>query len=509
MSQVVASIWNRLTLRTRSDAGLGMILVIGIVVFVAGLTATAGVIAMNGLGQSRHRIHFERSLAAAEAGIDYALGELQWAFDTAFADFPVPMKDSAPTSSCTANSVQLPTAANAPASWDERAWASSALDALEAAPLSGGRPACLMRTPSGDVLVLKPRNAEGGAGLKYGRVYARGWSPRWGDPRAIERTIKVEYVFMPFQPKHAVLTGSNLELRGSYLVDEANGVAAQTAGVHTNGNLEFDGSGGDVSGPVTYIGDGEIVSFSNGTQPKQVKTPIRIPRVSAYQFYRQAPSRGSVSPGDWTDLCPDGTARAWSPNGPCDAAQTPLGTSGYKGWEWSATSSSNFKGNLAPMWTANRDTVSGTYFVWGANATNGTGNPDFDSITVIAGSTANPCAVPRPGGNIIWDHFAVGNPYFSDLWFLADQDLVVRANFDAGSNGTNPVAGTYIAGDEVSLVTSSSMLVGSVLAANQCKNDVGPVEGDENEVQGQQIWFKPNADSPFSSIVSTTLWLEY
>ena len=41
-------------------------------------------------------------------------------------------------------------------------------------------------------------------------------------------------------------------------------------------------------------------------------------------------------------------------------------------------------------------------------------------------------------------------PYFSDLWFLADQDLDVHANFDAGSNGTNPVAGTYIAGEEIS-----------------------------------------------------------
>lgn len=506
---VLVRFWDRITLRTRSDSGIGMILVIGIVVFVAGITATAGVIAMNGLGQSRHRINFERSLAAAESGIDYALGELQWAFDTSFADFPVPMKDQAPTTACTADSVQLPTAANTPATWDERAWAESALNALEAAPLAGTRPACLMETPSGDVLVLKPRNATGGAGLKYGRVYARGWSPRWGDPNAIERTVKVEYVFMPFQPKHAVLTGSNLELKGSYLVDEANGVAANTAGVHTNGDLDFDGSGGDVSGPVTYIGNGDTVTFGNGTQPKQIKTPVRIPRVSALQFYRQAPSRGSVAPNSWADLCPNGEARAWSANGPCDPGAQVLGTSGYNGWEHSATSSSAFKGNAAPMWTANRDTVSGTYFVWDANAINGSGNPDFDSITVIAGSSVNPCATPRPGGNIIWDHFAVGIPHFSDLWFLADQDLHVHANFDAGSNGTNPVAGTYIAGEEVSLVTSSSMLVGSVLAANQCKNDLGPVEGDENEVQGQEIWFKPNADSPFSSIISTTLWLEY
>ena len=119
------------------------------------------------------------------------------------------------------------------------------------------------------------------------------------------------------------------------------------------------------------------------------------------------------------------------------------------------------------------------------------------------------CPSPRYGGNIIWDHYEVGVPNFSDLWFLADQDLLVHANFDAGSNGSDPIAGTYIAGEEIELFTSSSMLVGSVLAANQCPNDSGPVPGDVNEIQGQDIWFKPNSDSPFSSVISTTLWLEY
>ncbi len=88
------------------------------------------------------------------------------------------------------------------------------------------------------------------------------------------------------------------------------------------------------------------------------------------------------------------------------------------------------------------------------------------------------CPTPRYGGSIIWDHYDVGIPNFSDLWFLADQDLEVHANFDAGSNGSPPIAGTYIAGEEIDLWTSSSMLVGSVLAANQCPNDSGPLTSD-------------------------------
>jgi hypothetical protein len=360
-----------------------------------------------------------------------------------------------------------------------------------------------MSTPTGDVLILKPTNANGGPGLKYGRVYARGWSPRWGDPNAVERTVKVEYVFMPFQPQHAVLTGSSLELQGSYLVDEANGVEPATAGVHTNGNLTVVGSGGDVSGPVTYNGSGPTMTYSGG-EVKQIPTPVRIPTVSARQLYSQASTRGVVTQGRWRDLCPDGVAHLWSQDGPCTG---PEDTTGTGGWEFSGSGPATY------LWTANRDVVDGTYFVHQADARNGTGNPDINSITVIA-SASEPasrdnCPSPRHGGNIIWDHYEVGVPNFSDLWFLADQDLLVHANFDAGTNGPDPVAGTYIAGEEIELFTSSSMLVGSVLAANQCPNDSGPVPGDANQIQGQDIWFKPNSDSPFSSVISTTLWLEY
>jgi hypothetical protein len=489
--------------RQDEEAGLGMVLVMGIVVFVAALTATAGTIAINGLAQSRQRIHFEQSLAAAESGVDYALGELQKAFDISFADFPVPNPGNAPTAACTATTVQLPTAANTPRTWNERAWADGQLDALEAAPRASGRPSCLLRTPIGDALVLKPLNAAGGPGLKYGRVYARGWSPRWGDPRAVERTIKVEYVFMPYQPQHAVLTGSSLDLQGSYLVDEAQNVTA-LAGVHTNGSLTVTGNGGDVSGPVTY-GEGSAPGqvFSSGPATK-LQSKIPIPTVSARQLYAQAQTRGSVAPGRWRDLCPDGLARDWSANGPCTGAET-----GSGGWQFSGSSPATY------LWTANRNALDGTYFVWKANATNGSGNYDFGSLTVIAAASEPAsrydCPSPRYGGSIIWDHYDVGVPNFSDMWFLADQDLEVHANFDAGSNGANPVAGTYIAGEEINLWTSSSMLVGSVLAANQCDNDMGSLtsQGNTNEIQGQDIWFKPNADSPFSSVISTTLWLEY
>ena len=114
--------------RLEDDAGLGMILVIGIMVFVAGLTVTASVIAQNALGQSRQRINFERSLASAESGIDYALGHLQYAFDVSHADYPIPVATEAPSALCTASTVALPDLTSV----DEKVWATGQLKSLVA-----------------------------------------------------------------------------------------------------------------------------------------------------------------------------------------------------------------------------------------------------------------------------------------------------------------------------------------------------------------------------------------
>ena len=235
-------VWAGGSLRTRpASPASGMLLVIGIVVFVAGITATAGTIAINGLGQSRQRIHFEQSLAAAESGIDYALGELQWAFDLSFADFPVPKSGGAPdrglhgASGAAAHRCEHPDdveraglgrrAARAP--WRLRRGRVAAR--VPPADPDGrcARPQAAERRP------VAPGSSTGGCTPAAG---PRGGATR----RRWRRTVKVEYVFMPYQPQHAVLTGSNLELQGSYLVDEARGVPAATAGVHTNGSLTVD-----------------------------------------------------------------------------------------------------------------------------------------------------------------------------------------------------------------------------------------------------------------------------
>lgn len=473
--------------RLAEDPGIGMVLVIGITIFVAGLTITAAVIAQNGLAQSRQRINFERSMAAAESGIDFALAHLQYAYDEHHADYLIPKPAVAPTSACTAASEQLPDLETL----DEKAWASAKLRTL-----AQDHPECIMDTPHGQVLVIKPQNPVPGPGIQYGRVYAMGWSPARGATEVVSRTIKVEYVFMPYKPVFAVLTGAELELRSTSTdIMGAHGVDPAAAAVHSNGDLSVVGQP-TVTGPVTVSGSasGSFGNFPGGTVGTQ--DPIRIPRVSARAFYSQAPTSDPQAMNTWTDLCPDGTARQYSGSDPCLGTQ--VGTSPYNGWSYDAG---------AHVWTASKDTVSGTYFVHQADVANGTGNGTIPNITVVASATTSDCA-SKQYGNIVWDHYNTPAPAFKNLFFLADGDLSATSNFYSGQDlPGNVISGMYVAGEEIQVWTSSSGLVGSLLAANQCPADTGPVP--TNQVQGQIIKFDPNGDSPFSSLIATTLWLEY
>ena len=401
------------TLRRRfaDDSGLGMILVIGIMVFVAGLTVTASVIAQNGLGQSRERIKFEKSLAAAESGVDYALGHLQYAFDATHADYPIPAIGGVPTDACSVASVEVPDLTVT----DEKTWVTTQLRAL-----ANAHPECLLPANEGEAMVLKPTNPAGGPGIQYGRVYAMGWSPGYGEVGAVARTIKVEYVFMPYKPEFAILAGDSLHLQSSSPdVMGAYGVDPTLAAVHTNGELSTTGNP-TVTGPVTYTGSasGSFSNFMGGTAEQ--KAEIRIPRISAVAFYGQASSLHPAALATWTDLCPDGSARAYSNSGPCTGAS--IGSSPFHGWSYNSGQH---------RWTASKDTDSGTYFVHHANATSGNGNGSIPNITVIASATSTDCA-SKQYGNIEWDHYDTPAPAFKNLFFMADGDLSATSNFYSG-----------------------------------------------------------------------------
>jgi hypothetical protein len=85
---------------------------------------------------------------------------------------------------------------------------------------------------------------------------------------------------------------------------------------------------------------------------------------------------------------------------------------------------------------------------------------------------------------------------------LAEADLATESNFAAGSLSAS---GAFVAGDQINLQTSSNGAYGSVVAGDECP----PSAGETDVIKNPAITFTPNSDSPFASIIDTTLWLEY
>lgn len=482
--------------RFARDDGVGIIVVLGISTFIMILIVTAAAMARNALGMSAQRTNFERSLAAAEAGVDTTLGRLQTAYDLYSSDYPVPSTATArfPNPECNAAAVSAPTEFATAAA--ERSWATAELEQL-----ATQHPDCLVTTESGQYIVLKPSTPlVSGRYPGFGRVYAMAWSPSRAAPQASSRMVKAEYVFLPYSPQAAILTAGNLEIESSTTVSTAVGYEPSLAGVHSNGVITTQGNP-TVYGKVTSTGASTASSnrfYSNAGGSVASAPTATIPKVNVRSFYFSAPNSDTAAMQMWYDLCPDGTVKAWSDGGPCSGAVN--STQGGIGWSYSSGSR---------LWTAGRNSVSGVFYVHEANVDVGTGNAAIPNITVIASSINAASCASKQYGNITWDHYDMKAPAFHNLFLLADADIETGANFTAGNrglSGTAVTSGMFIAGDQISMQTSSEGAVGSVIAADRCATS--PLVST-NVVKNPAVYFDPDGDSPFSDIITVTLWLEY
>lgn len=483
--------------RLRDEDGVGMVTVIAMSAIILALMFTGAAMASNSLSMSSKRTDFENALSTAEAGVDQALGLLQRAYDQYSTDYPIPMAASAtfPDPFCAAAAVTQPTSfATAQA---ERDWALNAINTMVAA-----HPECVQTTATGQYAVLKPSTPlVNGRYPAFGRVYAMGWSPSRSAQSASTRMVKAEYVFLPYAPQQAILTSGDLMLDSSTLVSAATGYDPSTAGVHSNGVVTTIGNPA-VYGRVTSTGTSTAQSnrFYANSGGSVVKAPTTyVPRVSARSFYFHAPNSDAVAvQSRWYDLCPDGTVKAWSADGPCtgtvNATTTSIG--------WSHNSSTR-------LWTAGRNSVSGVFYIHEGNVDVGTGNAAIANITVIASAANTEDCASKQYGNISWNHYEMLAPAFRNLFLYADSDIITFSNFTAGNRGADGTAvrsGMFVAGDQISMQTSSQGAVGSVIAADRCDNS--PLVAD-NEVKNPSVYFDPDGDSPFTDIINTTLWLEY
>lgn len=499
------------------DEGMGMILVIGIMGLITALIAVAGTVAVSAIRSSHNRVTYEQALATAENGVDYALARLQKAFDEYNRDWPTPSNEVYAT---TAMQTALAPTCTAPevnqTATTDAAQRTEAITVLKSLAASG----CLVDGGVGEFTIWKPRTPlVGGLYPKFGKVYAMGFVPSYdpGNPLMKTRVVKAEYLFMPYRPTNAVLTSGALTFDSSTMVTTAYGIDPSEASIHTNATLSVDGNP-TVTGAVTSTGtstaqSNNFTSSQNpggvvGTQSKQRIPPISARGLYARTYLDHAEYRlwaGSVYQGPWYDLCPDGSARPMDAAGPCAAdpslALNPGATGSFRGWTYDSTTH---------VWTASNVTQDGIYYIHEGSVAVGPGNGAINNITVIAGAENEENCSSKRYGNIEWDRFDMKAPSMANLFMYADSDIVTHANWSAGQGVSAPpvISGMFIAGDQMHMETSSAGAVGSVVVGDNCT--VGnPDLVTTNEIKNPNIYYDPNADAPFTSIISTTLWLEY
>ena len=165
--------WTRWRGAAADDQGIALAMVLLITVAISGLIAAMVIIGTGALRSSTGHAKFDQSLAAAEAGIDSLLSELQ--ADQAFTN---------------AGSVPSSWATTPPTEAEEQAWARAAILAQDSSAVQDAG--------VGEYVAIKPAG--------WNVVYAMGWSPSKAAPNATARLIKAEYLFAPYKPGNAILT---------------------------------------------------------------------------------------------------------------------------------------------------------------------------------------------------------------------------------------------------------------------------------------------------------------
>lgn len=454
----------------REDEGIALVVVVGFVAVIAGLVALTAATGIASLRSSSDHVEFESALTTAEAGVDHVLS------DISAVNAANPTSTAAYTTAAPCN-VTAPTAADLATEDAERIWARNTLEALATA-----QPGCVKSASKGDFIAVRPPGRQS--------VYSLGWYPR-REAGAARRLLKAEYLFAPFKPNEALLTDGALDFTGSVAISAVG--AATASNVHTNGSVLGYNNSLQVEGALSASGglpgacpNAVLQGCQAGADEKD------LPTISARSVYPE----WNTDPNAWWDLCPDGTVKTPSGIVPCQG--TTVGSSGFNGWVYTAAS-----GTTPPIWTLPRTAggpYPGTYYVFQGDAKIGdTGNSSATwPITVIAEAATgvvNTTTCGKSGGNIEWKLFNL-TPRLPGLQLLADANLTGDANASAGT-------GVFLAGDKVSLSTSSAVINGAVVASNTCA-----AQG-ANLVQGVTINFSDDVETPVKDVIRTTLWLEY
>lgn len=482
--------------RLRGDeSGLGMVLVLAMGGVLTTLMIVTTTVALRSLESSRQHVSFESALAVADGGVDSILARARNTYVLTGSDSYVTPAIGDPT--CDQSAVPWSDTAVA-AAGGEQAWAKQQLTALALVP------ACRTKTPNGEVVLLKPPGRQ--------VIYAMSFSPGYGAIEVKRRMLKAEYLFTPYAPAHAILTGGDVLLDSSTKVTTVPGADPVLAAVHSNGNVLVASGNPTVYGQVTQSAQNPTGSSNNflANAGGNITGAVQesIPFTGARETWNG--NHGKNPTGGWWDLCPDGKVKRPTGTAPCGGTlEIDLATGGtFRGWQYVA--------GTVPRWEATSaikvNGFSGTFYVHEGDALDvgsNTGSP-VPNLTVIASAVGSPAACNKIGGNISWGSIDPAAPSLQDTWLIADQDLKTTSNYQAGSaSGSTVISGLFLAGDQVEMSTSSNGAYGAVVAVDQCDPPDGTSMVDSNSIKNPSIYYDPNSKAPFTNIINNTLWLEY
>lgn len=451
-----APLRNRLV---EDEAGITMVLVIGMAVVLM-LTAAIGLsITNSSLDRSVRHARFEGTEPLAEHGIDLALARLQ--------------QDGAWVTTTSTPFPSNPTAA------EEETWA---LAELAAAPV--------IPTANGDYAVVKPPGRQ--------TIYAAGWIPDRASA-VRPRMVKAEYLFSSYRPPGAILTGGDLELGGNATVTGSLG------DVHSNGDIVVVGTSVTVAGEVSAVG---TISGGSALDREPGASAIQVPAVDPAEIYDLNQARYSRTEpdgsygGDWYDLCPDGSVKSPASGGPCTGTVVGDGNTntGFRGWKF------NTNGGGRTWVYADTEAYDGVYYAY-QSSIDVASRPGRDGESWRATLLAEGQTTTAPSQSF-GDIRISGRPYV--IGFIDGLSVVAGRDLEILGTGSTEGDGSYqglLAAHEQVKITGNPLLTGSVVAEDATDTAGSPVT--QNFVSGSMtIRYEDPLDTNLVSLIRTTLWLE-
>jgi hypothetical protein len=509
--------------RFDDEQGIALISVMLAVLILSGLVTVWVARSVNETTISRHSRDRETAIHAAEAATDKQLAEITACPPPLPPPYFPGCDDVDPTTDedyeyLTLDETGARVQYDAAAVASERDWALSLLSRMDGDTTSGLAPADgWVQTDNGEAFAVRPYDP--GSGYPLNLIFGVGAVPSFGHPDARVRVIKLQIDRDFYSPRYAVLTDGDLTFGGNARIVSPDCIPAAPvrddcqADVHANEDFQNPGGASSVQGRIT-VADGTCppVNSTFGCQGSgDGVTEQKVPEVRARSFYGRElqnlnPDQGG-QPMDWFDLCPDGTVRPVSADGPCTSTTviwpdpaTPEGsTTSFRGWKHRVTGG-------GVQWSSTA-VGAGVFYVYHADASiNGTSGDVPRAVSVFV--EQNPADKSRTGSLSI-----SGNPdmegAFPDVLVVTDADLDLNGNATVSGCGVVPESMSGFLSVREQFKTQGTTEVRGAVLVQDVAQDHPLVQDSNDGINGTMcLEYDKDLDIDIDGLFTITFWNE-